>query len=148
MIIRQLPKDELHRAVALSLEVFTLCGTEDYNATGLESFKSFIFDERLMSELTVYGAYDEDELIGIMATKNEGKHISLLLIRREYHRKGIGRRVFRYALSHQPVGEITVNSSSYAVRFYQSLGFSKLSEEKETNGLRYTPMKCLTGDEV
>ena len=31
--------------------------------------------------------------------------------------------------------QITVNSSSYAVKFYESLGFSKTSEEQETDGL-------------
>ena len=36
--------------------------------------------------------------------------------------------------------QITVNSSSYAVKFYESLGFSKSSEEQETDGLKYTPM--------
>ena len=36
--------------------------------------------------------------------------------------------------------QITVNSSSYAVKFYESLGFSKTSEEQETDGLKYTPM--------
>ena len=36
--------------------------------------------------------------------------------------------------------KITVNSSSYAVKFYESLGFSKTSEEQETDGLKYTPM--------
>ena len=34
--------------------------------------------------------------------------------------------------------QITVNSSSYAVKFYESLGFSKTSEEQETDGLKYT----------
>ena len=37
--------------------------------------------------------------------------------------------------------QITVNSSSYAVKFYESLGFSKTSEEQETDGFKYTPMQ-------
>jgi len=38
--------------------------------------------------------------------------------------------------------QITVNSSSYAVKFYESLGFSKTSEEQETDGLNIP--RCTT----
>lgn len=37
--------------------------------------------------------------------------------------------------------QITVNSSSYAVKFYESLGFSKTSEEQETDGLKCLVLK-------
>ena len=57
--------------------------------------------------------------------------------------KGIGRKLFDYAYANQIADKITVNSSSYAVRFYESLGFSKINEKQETDGLKYTPMiKC------
>ena len=36
--------------------------------------------------------------------------------------------------------QITVNSSSYAVKFYESLGFSKTPEEQDPAGLKFTPM--------
>ena len=38
--------------------------------------------------------------------------------------------------------QITVNSSSYAVKFYESLGFSKTSEEQETDRLNIP--RCTT----
>ena len=50
------------------------------------------------------------------------------------------REMFDYAYSNQTVAQVTVNSSSFAVRFYESLGFRKTAEEQVTNGLRYTPM--------
>lgn len=142
-MIRKLDKTEYPQAVSLSLEVYLQCGTEDFNEEGLESFKSFIFNEELMDELTIYGAFEEERLVGIMATKNEGKHISLFFIRKEFHKKGIGKLLFHYALQDCPMREISVNSSTYAVSFYQSLGFKKIDEKQETNGITYTPMKYI-----
>ena len=36
---------------------------------------------------------------------------------------------------------MTVNSSTYAVPFYKSLGFEQVQEPQITNGLKYVPMK-------
>lgn len=140
-MIRKLDKTEYQQAANLSLEVYLQCGTEDFDNEGLASFKSFIFSDQLMNELTIYGAYEKDELIGIMGTKNLGKHISLFFIKKRFHRKGVGRLLFNYALQDCPIEETTVNSSTYAISFYQSLGFEKINEKQVTNGLGYTPMK-------
>lgn len=140
MNIRELVNEEYNKAILLSLAVFTKCGTTDFNTNGLETFKKFIYNTELMNELTIFGAFDSNELIGIIGTKLNGTHISLFFINPDYHRKGIGRKLFNRAYADQIVEKITVNSSSYAVGFYESLGFSKTAEEQETDGLRYTPM--------
>ena len=41
-----------------------------------------------MNELCIYGAFEENKLIGIMGTKNEGKHISLFSSKRNSIEKG------------------------------------------------------------
>lgn len=140
MNIRQLNNREYNEAVELSLKVFMECGTTDFDDSGLNTFKDFIYNKSLMNELTIFGAFDDSELIGIIGTKNKGQHISLFFINPKYHRKGIGRLLFDYAYSNQTVAQMTVNSSSFAVRFYENLGFTKAAEEQVTNGLRYTPM--------
>ena len=38
---------------------------------------------------------------------------------------------------------ITVNSSRYGVIIYEKLGFIKIEEEKEQDGLKFTPMKLI-----
>ncbi|KXA24931.1 hypothetical protein HMPREF3221_00378 [Fusobacterium nucleatum] len=38
---------------------------------------------------------------------------------------------------------ITVNSSRYGVSIYEKLGFVKTEEEKEQDGLKFTPMKLI-----
>ena len=75
-MIRKLDKTEYDRATSLALEVYIQCGAEDFDEEGLNSFKSFIFSEQLMNELVIYGAFDNENLVGIMGTKNEGKHLS------------------------------------------------------------------------
>ncbi|KAA9050586.1 GNAT family N-acetyltransferase [Bacteroides xylanisolvens] len=140
-MIRKLDKTEYALATSLALEVYIQCGAEDFDEEGLNSFKSFISNEQLMNELVIYGAFEDKNLVGIMGTKNEGKHLSLFFIRNEYHRKGIGRQLFNFAINHCPVNEMTVNSSTYAIPFYQSLGFDKIAGKQCTNGITYTPMK-------
>lgn len=139
--IRRLEHSGHKIAAALSLEVYIQCGKEDFDEQGLETFKSFVNDKEVVDNLVIYGAFDGVNLVGILATKNEGKHISLFFIRKEYHRKGIGKRLFDALIADNPVPEMTVNSSSYAVPFYRSLGFKETQEAQVTNGLRYVPMK-------
>ena len=116
-------------------------GKDDFDEQGLESFKSFVNDKAVVNGLVIYGAFDEDNLVGVLATKNHGEHISLFFIKEEYLRKGIGRKLFDALIADNPVPGMTVNSSSYAVPFYRSLGFKEVKEPQVTNGLRYVPMK-------
>ena len=139
-MIRKLDKTEYALATSLALEVYIQCGAEDFDEEGLNSFKSFISSEQLMNELVIYGAFEDKNLVGIMGTKNEGKHLSLFFIRKKYQCKGIGKQLFCFAINDCPVDEMTVNSSTYAIRFYQSLGFEKTKEKLCTNGITYTPM--------
>ena len=43
---------------------------------------------------------------------------------------------------------ITVNSSRYAAPIYEKIGFIKTEEEKEQDGLKFTPMKLILKGEV
>ena len=141
MEIRQLPANEYDKALDLSLDVFIECGRKDFDEEGLETFKNFIYNKQLVNELTFYGAFDGESLIGVIATKNEGQHISLFFIKPSYHRRGIGKQLFKTAILNQPVSEMTVNSSSYAIPIYRKLGFEPVCEEQVTHGMKYTPMK-------
>lgn len=138
--IRPLTSPEYPQAIALSLDVFTKCGKADFDDEGLETFKSFIYNEQLMNELTLYGAFEEKELIGVLGTKNKGKHISLFFIKSDKQKKGIGKALFHYMTHKDPVAEITVNSSTYAVPFYLAIGFKSLGEARCYHGLTSVPM--------
>lgn len=139
--IRPLTKEESSQALQLSLEVFIASGKDDFNEEGLEVFKSFISDRQQVDELTLYGTFYQEKLIGIIGLKNKGKHISLFFVRPEYHREGIGKALFEYAVNACPSTEMTVNSSTYAIPFYQSLGFAVIGEKQNYHGLCSTPMR-------
>ena len=47
-MIRKLDKAEFQQATTLALEVYLQCGQDDFEDEGLESFKSFIFNDKLM----------------------------------------------------------------------------------------------------
>ena len=96
--VRRLDLSEYKEAASLSLEIYLQTGEEDFDEQGLETFKSFVNDEAMINSLVIYGAFDEARLVGVMAVKDEGKHISLFFIRKEYHRKGIGRRLSKRLL--------------------------------------------------
>lgn len=145
MIIRKLDKKEYKQIASFAIEIYMECGQEDFDETGQKTFRSFVCNEQLMNELTIYGAFINENLIGIIGTKQKGKHISLFFIEKKYHRQGIGKLLFNYAFNDCPVEEMSVNSSTYAVLFYQSLGFEKTNDKQVTNGITYTPMKyCLS----
>jgi len=138
--IHTLQKDEQEEAIRLSLVTFMECGKEDYDENGLEVFQSFIYDEEKVSELTFLGAFDGDKLIGTLAFKKRDGHLSLFFVHSDYHRMGVGRNLFNTFLSQYKFNEITVNSSTYAVPFYESLGFKKLAEKQNYHGLISVPL--------
>ncbi|ALA72741.1 hypothetical protein IY41_04045 [Phocaeicola dorei] len=139
--IRLLTKDELPKAIELSWQVFTITSKEDFNDEGLEFFKSFIYNEKYIDEITFYGSFNNKVLTGILGIKNNGKHISLFFIKPEYHRQGLGKTLFHYVFALHPSIETTVNSSTYAIPFYQSLGFAVVGEKQNYHGLCSTPMR-------
>ncbi len=139
--IRPLTKEEYPQAIQLSLDVFTATGKDDFTEEGLDVFKSAIYDEKWVDALTIYGCFDEKALIGIIALKNKGEHISLFFIRPKYHRKGIGQALFQYAINDCPSEIMTVNSSTYAIPVYEKLGFAVIGEKQNYHGLCSIPMR-------
>ena len=77
-----------------------------------------------------------------MDTITSGPHISLFFVRREWHRRGVGRALLHAMASAADYPEMTVHSSPYAVEVYRRFGFVPLGGEREENGIRYTPMVC------
>lgn len=150
--IRKIYGNEVDEAIALIDKVFMEFEAPEYSQEGVNSFKRSITENKefiakcRLGEIPVYAAFDDsenDKMIGIMGINAKKNHINLAFVKKEYHRKGIGTALFKYIIQDVPddVKEITLNSSPYGLPFYLHLGFVKLSEEKETDGIRYTPMK-------
>jgi GNAT superfamily N-acetyltransferase len=77
-------------------------------------------------------------VIGFIAFKR-GNHLSLLFIRREFSKQGIGRELFTRCS--KDLDEITVNSSDAAVGFYQKLGFVQSGDRFKKKGMWGIPMQ-------
>ncbi len=144
MEIRELAKEEYSAALDLAWEVFGVFEAPDYAPQGTQAFYASIHDPDFLAQLRIYGAFDGDALIGILATRSGGTHIALFFVRGAYHRQGVGRQLFLRACGENPTGQMTVNSSPYAVEVYRRLGFCETDAEQTTDGIRYTPMLCET----
>ncbi len=128
--------DETQSALQLVWEVFQEFESPDYTQEGINEFYKSIHDENYISMLTMYGAFLSGELVGVIATRNNGRHIALFFVDGKYHRQGIGKQLFEAVRT----DKMTVNSSPYAVGIYRKLGFKAVDEEQSVNGLRFTPM--------
>ncbi len=140
MIYRKLTASEYDQALTLAWKVFLQYEAPEYSKEGIDAFYQSIHDERYLSQLEVYGAFSEEEIVGVMATRNEGSHVALFFVEEKYQKRGIGKELFRLVWEYNTTGTMTVNSSPYAVPVYHRLGFVDTDSEQVTDGLRYTPM--------
>lgn len=140
-MIRELSKDELKNALSLVWDVFTKFEAVNYPESGKKAFFEAIHSDEYLNMLTAFGAFENEKLVGIIATRNEGRHIALFFVDGAYHRQGIGKSLFDEMLKENTAQEITVNSSRYAVPIYGKLGFTKTAQLQEDGGIQFVPMK-------
>lgn len=144
MEIRELGKEEYGAALNLAREVFQTFEAPDYTPQGAETFYASIHDEDYLARLRIYGAFEGDTLIGMLATRSGGMHIALFFVRGAYHQQGVGRGFFLSACRENPTGQMTVNSSPYALEIYRHLEFCETDAQQTVDGICYTPMRCVT----
>jgi predicted GNAT family N-acyltransferase len=143
----ELQEKDIQNALDLVWEVFQEFEAPDYSQEGINTFKDFIHYPSILDmlrhdKIKFWGCFDQTRLAGIIAMRPPS-HISLLFVKKEYQRRGIARSLFKTVVKEckqQEAETITVNSSPYAVKIYHRLGFKDLSEEKLTDGIRFTPM--------
>jgi GNAT superfamily N-acetyltransferase len=136
----KLDENKINEAAALALEVFLQYEAPDYSQEGILTFRCFLEDRNSLCMLEWFGAYADKNLIGIIATRNSGSHISLFFVSEKWQGHGIGRALFNEILPHTASNTITVHSSPYAVKIYKHFGFTATDTEQCENGIRYTPM--------
>ncbi len=79
------------------------------------------------------------KMVGVLAIKNKN-HIYHLFVDRDYHKQKIAKQLWTEYLSNNSSQSFTVNSSKYAVGFYQSIGFEPTDEIYEKEGVTCYPM--------
>ena len=150
MQLCKITSGRLQDALDLVWEVFQVFEAPDYEEMGIKTFRHFIeygnmAEKVRQGEMTFWGCYLSTYLVGVIALR-EGQHISLLFVREQFHHLGIAKRLVRMAVAYVEAMEpdiraVTVNSSPYAVGFYEKVGFQPLGPEKKADGIRFTSMR-------
>ena len=89
MEIRKLKESEYPAALELAWRVFLEFEAPDYSREGVETFRKVLDDRDYRKEICVYGAFDGAVLVGMLATRQNGVHITLFFVDGKYHRRGI-----------------------------------------------------------
>lgn len=150
MQYRKLNKEDFKEASKLVWEVFSEFEAPEYSREGILTFKEFIEPNKLYANslngyMNFWGCFAEEDIVGVIASRDKS-HISLLFVKKEYQHKGIAKELFNKlkteCIKNSPcIESITVNSSPYAVRIYERIGFKATDKEQLQDGIRFTPMK-------
>ena len=150
MQICRITQNKLRDALELVWEVFEKYGAPDYEEMGIATFRHFIEYHNMVEkvhqgEMRFWGCYLNNYLIGVVALRT-GQHISLLFVRDKFHHLGVARKLINVAIDavameNPHIRAVTVNSSPYAVGFYEKMGFVPLGPEQKADGIRFTSMR-------
>ncbi len=142
MKIVEIEKSNIHEPLSLIKKVFLEYTAPTYSKEGIETFETSVLkNDDYLKDLTFYGAFDDSNLLGVIATKNNGNHIAQFFVDGTYHNQGIGRKLFEKVIEKSTSEEITVNAFPYAVKIYHHLGFIDTDKEQTVDGIISTPMK-------
>ncbi|ASS39634.1 GNAT family N-acetyltransferase [Fusobacterium sp. oral taxon 203] len=146
--IRQLLNNKKDETLLFAKKVYIESKDESYSEQGIETFCNFVNNKEITKSFKVYGAFEDNVLKGLIATDSQKRYICLFFVDKVSQGKGIGKELMRVVVNNNENSYITVNSSRYAVPIYEKLGFIKMEEEKEQDGLKFTPMKLILKDEI
>lgn len=119
-----------------------------YSPQGVKVFLSYVdpnlLINRIKSNHFVLVAEQNVRIIGAIEVRNNN-HISNFFIEGEYQNKGIGKQLWKNALTicltNKPeLAKVTVHAAPNSVRAYKSLGFYTEGPEQTEYGIRYVPM--------
>lgn len=139
-MIKQLNREELEQALPLVWTVFFEYEAINYSESDKRAFWDAIHSKEYLDSLSSYGAFENDTLVGIIATRNEGSHIALFFVDGNHQNQGIGRRLWNEVANNTSAKAITVHSSIYAKDIYSRLGFLQNGDLCNDGGIQYVPM--------
>jgi len=151
--IREIKESEWEEAVDLCFTVFLSSVEPFVKKGGTAGFKNFLQDPSLKKlfiegRYKVYGAFDRGYMVGVLALRNIS-HISLLFIESDYQKHGIATLLLKEIVSkiQRQYGELefTVNASPVAIRFYEKIGFKKITGQDNSEEMLGTPMTAQKG---
>ena len=137
---RPLMSFEIPKATDLIWKTFLRFEAPEYSKEGIEHFRASLNDNERTKAMKWYGAFDNGNLVGVLSVRKP-QHIGGFFVSEDRQGQGFGRMLFELMKSDFEVKEFTVNSSPYAVKIYEHLGFTATGKEQTIDGIRFTPMK-------
>lgn len=132
-------KNLIDEVINLVIDVFMEYEAPDYKEEGVNNFLLFVKNIEEIKKLNIYIAKINGKIVGMIATRNNNTHITLLFTHSDFFRRGIARKLFE-KIKDLTKENITVNSSPYAVEVYKRFGFEIIENEQEIDGIRFTKM--------
>ncbi len=137
--VRRLNVEDISNALKLIWEVFNQFEAQEYSKRGVDEFYNTLNNSDWIKKINFYGAFNKNNLVGVLGIRKP-QHIGFFFVLADFQRKGIGKMLFEAMQKDYFCKEFTVNSSPFAVKIYEKLGFEATSQEKNSNGIRYIPM--------
>ena len=151
MIVRRYEESDLENVSELAMTTFTeFNGADYYNRSGIQKVldswnylkNEHFHDDMIRTDIFFVAVDSQEKIVGLIrGTKNK---INSLFVNGSFHKKGIGRMlVERYeteALS-QGSEEIRLESSIFAVSFYEKMDYIRTSDLKNYDGLKVYSMR-------
>ncbi len=145
MEIREIVYEELKEASAVLWKSFYAAEKTNHSLRGMERFRDLTspvslsintFDGRVQ----LFGLFSQGKMLGVGALK-EKKHILLLYVLPECQRSGFGSALLK-EMERMCLGDcITLNSSDFAVPFYEKRGYCIKASRQVEEELIFTPME-------
>ena len=130
----------INEVIQLIKQTFLEFVAPDYDEAGIKNFFKFAEDEDLLKQLVLYAALHNNKITGILAVDDKLNHICLFFIDKDFQNTGIGTALFKRFFNESTPKAVTVNSSPFAVKVYEKLGFTATGSRQISDGIVYIPM--------
>jgi GNAT superfamily N-acetyltransferase len=120
----------------------------EYSAAGNRFFYDYIepgkIAERFLQGDILLTAQCNGKIVGVIEVRDHN-HICLLFVDKFWHGKGIAKRLVGKAVAlcrekNKGLKYLEVNASPYSEKIYAKMGFKKISDLQDVNGLKFVPM--------
>lgn len=147
-VIREAERTDWTPAIKMIWSVFMQHEGQEYSQEGVETFFEFLSSDTL-HEMFLNGEYEmllateNDRIVGAISLRN-GCLLSLLFVREEAQRRGVGRALIQALCGRlQETGRrmLVVKAAPGAVGFYEKCGFTVCGPLQETRGIQTIEMK-------
>ena len=151
MIIRKFTEEDMKEVSDLATETFErYCGSDYFDESGVQKVldswdyrKNMNFmDDMNTTDIFFVAAEPRGGIVGLIRGTLNG--INSLFVKGEFHKKGIGSllmKKYEDEAKRQGSREISLKSSLFAASFYERMGYEKVSDLINFEGLKVYSMR-------